>query len=242
MHNKTAWKLIDSVSDTGTGTGRLMNIEVEVTQDFPLVSIVTMLAPSPDWFTGIKKVSLCDTSSGMWMDNHTIYNLDPWDAGTDNGTTFMADDYATMPPGYIRMITKDAPPTDFMNLTGSAPIPTLGKMMFVRQNKPTMNQCSGMSYYTVKFEAKWSPATHPNGFPSGAHFSPLVIATHSYKYKMWSDMTRASRGVKLIAEDGAFIFKSCLLVRFFSVITLMGMRREKITAGKLDKLKPLEMI
>ena len=212
MYNKTAWKLINSTAGI-PGTGNVMNIDVEVTQDFPLVSIVTMLAPSPDWFTGIKKVSLCDTSSGMWMDSHTIYNLQPWDAGTDNGTTFMATDDPTMPPGYISMITKTAPPTDFMNLSTPA-IPTLGKMMFVRQNKPTMNQCSGMYYYTVKFEAKWSQATHPNGFPGGAHFSPLVIATHSYKYKMWSDMTRASPGVKKVAETGASIFKSFLLVRF----------------------------
>ena len=163
MYNKTAWKLINSMTRI-TGTGEAMGIAVEVTQDFPLVSIVTMLAPSPDWFTGIKKVSLCDTSSGMWMDSHTIYNLQPWDAGTDNGTTFRATDDPTMPPGYISMITTTAPPTDFMNLSASA-IPTLGKMMFVRQNKPTMNQCSGMYYYTVKFEAKWSRATHPNGFP-----------------------------------------------------------------------------
>ena len=212
MYNKTAWKLINSTAGI-PGTGNVMNIDVEVTQDFPLVSIVTMLAPSPDWFTGIKKVSLCDTSSGMWMDSHTIYNLQPWDAGTDNGTTFRATDDPTMPPGYISMITKTAPPTDFMNLSTSA-IPTLGKMMFVRQNKPTMNQCSGMYYYTVKFEAKWSQATHPNGWPTGAKFSPLVIATHSYKYKMWSDMTRASPGVKKVAETGASIFKSFLLVRF----------------------------
>jgi len=201
MYNKTAWKLINSTAGI-PGTGNVMDIDVEVTQDFPLVSIVTMLAPSPDWFTGIKKVSLCDTSSGMWMDSHTIYDLQPWDAGTDNGTTFMAGNNPTMPPGYIRMITKTAPPTDFMNLSASA-IPTLGKMMFVRQNKPTMNQCSGMYYYTVKFEAKWSQATHPNGWPNGAHFSPLVIATHAYKYKMWSDMTRASQGVEEVAETGA---------------------------------------
>ena len=202
---KTAWKQIKSGNMAINGTESVMNIEVEVTKDFPYVSLVTMLAPSPDWFTGIMKVSLCNASSGMWMDSWTIDDIQPWDAGTDNGTTFKAADNPTMPPGYISMITTTAPPTDFMNLSASA-IPTLGKMMFVRQNKPTMNQCSGMYYYTVKFEAKWSQATHPNGFPSRAHFSPLVIATHSYKYKMWSDMTRASPGVEEVAEIGGSIF------------------------------------
>ena len=190
---------------TISGTESVMNIEVEVTKDFPYVSLVTMLAPSPDWFTGIMKVSLCNASSGMWMDSWTIDDIQPWDAGTDDGATFDAANTATTPPGYITQITRNAPPTNFMYLAASA-IPTLGKMMFVRQNKPTMNQCSGMYYYTVKFEAKWSQATHPNGWPSGAHFSPLVIATHSYKYKMWSDMTRASPGVKLVAETGEFFF------------------------------------
>ena len=61
-----------------------------------------------------------------------------------------------------------------------------------------MTQCSGEATYTVKFEVE----IHPNGFPSEAHFSPLVIATHTYRYKMWSDMTRGSPGVKIVAETG----------------------------------------
>lgn len=65
-----------------------------------------------------------------------------------------------------------------------------------------MTQCSGEASYTVKFEAKWSVGIHTSGFPSGAHFSPLVIPTHTYRYKMWSDMTRASPGVKIVAETG----------------------------------------
>ena len=204
MSNKTAWKQIKSGNMTINGTESVMNIEVEVTKDFPYVSLITMLAPSPDWFTGIMKVSLCNASSGMWMDSWTINDIRPWDAGTDDGDKFDAGDAATMPQGVITEITNMEPPSNFMQING--PIPTLGKLMFTRQNKPTMNQCSGMYYYTVKFEAKWSQATHPNGFPSRAHFSPLVIATHSYKYKMWSDMTRASPGVEEVAEIGGSIF------------------------------------
>ena len=201
---KTAWKQIKSGNMAINGTESVMNIEVEVTKDFPYVSLITMLAPSPDWFTGIMKVSLCNASSGMWMDSWTINDIQPWDAGADDGATFDAPDNVTMPTGVITQITKVGPPSNFMQIDG--PIPTLGKLMFTRKNQPTMNQCSGMYYYTVKFEAKWSQATHPNGWPSGAHFSPLVIATHSYRYKMWSDMTRASPGVEKVAEDGASIF------------------------------------
>lgn len=88
MYNKTAWKLIKSVAIGSTSS--VMNIEVEVTKDFPLVSLVSMLAPSPDWFTGIKKVPLCNTSSGLWLDSWTTDMLHPWDAGTDDGATFDA--------------------------------------------------------------------------------------------------------------------------------------------------------
>ena len=84
MSTKTAWKQIKSGNMAINGTESVMNIEVEVTKDFTYA----MLAPSPDWFTGMK-VSLCNASSGMWMESWTIDDIQPWDAGTDNGTTFM---------------------------------------------------------------------------------------------------------------------------------------------------------
>lgn len=152
---KTAWKLIKSRNAPIGSTSNVTNIEVKVTKDFPLVSLVSMLAPSPDWFTGIKKVSLCNTSSGIWLDTWTIDMLHPWDAGTDDGATFDAANTATSPPGFITMITKSAPPTNFAQLPVPS-IPTMGKMICTRTNKPLMTQCSGEATYTVKFEAKWS--------------------------------------------------------------------------------------
>ena len=185
------------------GTSHVMGIDVEVTKDFPLVSLIANIAPSPDWFTGIRKVSLCNSTSRMWMNSLSIDVLAPWDVGTDDGKRFTSDNVATVPPDNIVMITKSAPDTDFKNITGPT-IPTLGKLMFQRTNKPTLTKCSGEQTYKVKFKALWSQATHPNGFPSIALFSPLVIATHTYRYKFWSGMTKASPGVKIVAETGGF--------------------------------------
>lgn len=200
MYNKTAWKYFMASGPTFNGTEHVMGLDVEVTRDFSLVSLVTMIAPSPDWFTGIMDMNLCNTTSGTWLDSMTVDMLQPWDAGTDSGTTFTAADSATSPPGNIEVITKSSN-TDFKNVP-QANIMTLGKVMFQRKNKPTMTQCSGEQTYKLTFEATWTMQNHPNGFPSNPHFSPLVVATHTYSYRFWSDMTRASPGVKIVAETG----------------------------------------
>ena len=57
---KKAWKLIlPGGPQLGPEVMRT-GIDVEVTANFSKVSIITMLAPSPDWFIGIDSVDLCD--------------------------------------------------------------------------------------------------------------------------------------------------------------------------------------
>ena len=43
-------------------------VNVEVTTDYPLVSAISMIAPSPDWFVGVRDYSLCNTTTGKWVD------------------------------------------------------------------------------------------------------------------------------------------------------------------------------
>ena len=212
--NKTVWGLIDSKKGI-SGTGHVMNIDFEVTQDYPLVSLVTMIVPSPDWFTGIMQMLSCDGSTGMWRDSWDVTILHPWDAGTEDGDMFIMNNTPTKPQSYITIIDKSSS-TPFKNVPGQR-IPTLGKLMFKRVNKPAMPKCTGEQKYKVKFETLWNQETHQNGFPAGAHFSTLVAATHTYNYKMWTDMTRASPGVKQVAETGAspvfFFFGGILILR-----------------------------
>jgi hypothetical protein len=59
-----------------------------------MVSIVTMVAPSPDWFTGVSGLALKD--KGKWIDRKVV-TVYAWDAGTDSGATFLAPDQATSP-------------------------------------------------------------------------------------------------------------------------------------------------
>lgn len=59
---------------------------VQVTKDFPLVTLVTMIAPTPDWFTGVSGLSLLD-AQGDWVDSKTVL-LYPYDAGTEQDGGF----------------------------------------------------------------------------------------------------------------------------------------------------------
>lgn len=51
-----------------------------------LVSLVSMISPSPDWFVGISSLELCETSC-TWVESKVV-DLYPWDAGTDKGITY----------------------------------------------------------------------------------------------------------------------------------------------------------
>jgi hypothetical protein len=75
----------------GAGTDEL---EVDVTQSTPLLSLVTMLAPSPDWFVGVADVPLFD--DGSWTERVEL-DVTPWDAGTDSGVEFTSDNVDTQP-------------------------------------------------------------------------------------------------------------------------------------------------
>mmetsp|Transcript_26038 Transcript_26038/g.56233 ORF Transcript_26038/g.56233 Transcript_26038/m.56233 type:complete len:758 (-) Transcript_26038:284-2557(-) len=61
------------------------NLEITVDEDHSYISEAHMVAPSPDAFSGISKVDLCE--NGFWVEELTI-NAPPYDAGCDSGTTF----------------------------------------------------------------------------------------------------------------------------------------------------------
>ena len=60
----------------------------------PLVSVVAMVAPSPDWFTGVRAVNLLE--NGQWVTSRTL-ELFAYDSGGDDGTTFKASNQNTDP-------------------------------------------------------------------------------------------------------------------------------------------------
>jgi hypothetical protein len=65
-----------------------VTLRFEITRRYPTVSLVGMIAPSPDWFYGASVTLLED---GQWAPS-MIVPAYAWDSGGDAGTTYMADD------------------------------------------------------------------------------------------------------------------------------------------------------
>ncbi len=80
----------------------------------------------------------------------------------------------------------------------------------------TATGCSGTANYTVVFQSTWSSTTHPTDFPTGAHFSGLIGATHNADVTFWASGATASDGIELMAETGG---KSLLSSEVATAIT-----------------------
>ena len=61
----------------------------------PLVTLVSMIAPSPDWFVGVNGVPLME-DEGCWRERIEL-ELVGYDAGTDSGATFTASNADVTP-------------------------------------------------------------------------------------------------------------------------------------------------
>lgn len=83
------------------GVGEI-RITIQVTKNNPAVSLVSMIAPSPDWYVGVVNQSLL--SNGQFVNSKTVTAL-LYDAGTDNGTTFRSADIDADPHEPISLIS-----------------------------------------------------------------------------------------------------------------------------------------
>ena len=95
------------VSFGGTGTA---TFNITVPEDHPLITLSSMIGPSPDWFVGITGRSLLD-GQGNWRARVDI-NLYPYDAGTEDGETFSLNNPDTNPQGTITSLRGVAPFTN----------------------------------------------------------------------------------------------------------------------------------
>jgi hypothetical protein len=83
---------------TSPGTVELM---FTMHVDQPLVTLVSMIAPSPDWFVGVHDLSL--RAAGEWQDEVTV-QLIAYDAGTDSGPGYTSPNQASQPAEAIARI------------------------------------------------------------------------------------------------------------------------------------------
>ncbi|MYB39865.1 hypothetical protein F4X86_01035 [Candidatus Saccharibacteria bacterium] len=90
--------ILDSTVGSLINVPGSIELEIELDQDHPLLSAVSMLAPSPDWFVAVSNVELF--RDGQWLEEVSLA-VRPYDSGTDSGATFTADDLETDPAGVI---------------------------------------------------------------------------------------------------------------------------------------------
>ena len=79
-----------------------VSVTFSISEEFPYVSVVSMLAPSPDWFVGVSGVNLRE--SGDWVAEKVI-NLYLYDAGTDSGPDYTSSNNDTNPKENISKLT-----------------------------------------------------------------------------------------------------------------------------------------
>jgi len=88
-----------TASGLGSPDRRLITFPQATTRDFPLLTLVSMIAPSPDWFAGVAGLSLLG-ADGEWIQEQTV-TLYGFDAGTDSGADFTSPDLVTTPRGVV---------------------------------------------------------------------------------------------------------------------------------------------
>ncbi len=93
----------------------VFELTLTATERMHYVSFATMLAPSPDWFTGASGVALRDEDG--WIDSVRV-PLWVWDAGADSGSSFSSPNTVTQPRESVRLLTHPA----FLRSDGLRPI------------------------------------------------------------------------------------------------------------------------
>ncbi|XP_030385392.1 uncharacterized protein LOC115632398 [Scaptodrosophila lebanonensis] len=132
------------------GAGR-SEAKVFVDSNHSLVSLMTRIVPSPDWFIGVDSFELC--VGGSWIDTVTV-ELDPLDAGTDNGFTFTAPNWPTAPQGVIYRITSRYPahPAGSFYYPKSKRLPPIATFQFIKLKEYELSEVFNFAEDDRKYE------------------------------------------------------------------------------------------
>lgn len=95
--------------------------------NYSYISFETMIAPTPDWFTGISGFNLFENKK--WISDTTI-NLYAFDAGTEDGDVFGYYNPETMPQQNIRMLT---PQTASVLANGNSILAPIATIRFTKK-------------------------------------------------------------------------------------------------------------
>jgi hypothetical protein len=97
-------------SGLASGLGTITVNDVGVDANFPHITLITMIAPSPDWVAQINNLKLTD-SDNNWLPSISM-DVYATDVGTDNGTTYTSANSDTNPAEFISSLQNTLPFSD----------------------------------------------------------------------------------------------------------------------------------
>lgn len=99
--------------------------DIKISPDFPYLSSITMIAPSPDWFSGFYDFDPRNATASLWLRSFTLATY-PWDAGTETGDSYSLSNPSQVPQLPIQQLTIDTIPGTtlvFANASGTTVLP-----------------------------------------------------------------------------------------------------------------------
>lgn len=101
INNKEGYQsIIGSGLSTGTGD---ITVEIEVSEKSTYVTLVSMVAPSPDWYVGLIGANLYE--NGGFVSEKKVEAF-AYDAGTDSGVSYTSANKPTVPKEVITKINE----------------------------------------------------------------------------------------------------------------------------------------
>ena len=85
----------------GSGVGKI-TVEVNVDKEHPSITLVTMIAPSPDWYLAVVNINLLENQEFVI---EKVVTASIYDAGTDSGTDYTSSNEITNPQESISKLS-----------------------------------------------------------------------------------------------------------------------------------------
>lgn len=104
---------------------------LQVSQKYKYVTVVSMLAPSPDWFVGIRDLELFEANE--WRGEMLNISMVAYDAGTDKGEEFTSEDSSNDPYESISLLADH----DVLVEEGGGPIASVS---FILRNAGSVDE------------------------------------------------------------------------------------------------------
>ncbi len=83
----------------GNPVGTFIYNDLAVNENFPLITLISMVAPSPDWFIAVNSVNLRSNNTAInngWKDSFTL-DVFAYDTGTDDGINYDSGNIVSNP-------------------------------------------------------------------------------------------------------------------------------------------------